>query len=282
MFSLGAPAKPFGGFGAASATPNPATTQAGTTPSLFGGAQAITQPAATPSLFGAQSTTQATATPSLFGGQATTQASATPSLFGGQQAQQQQQQPTTGFGGFSSSTAAATPATSAPTSSLFGAPAATTTQPASTLGGFGASTFGTKTPTPSLGGLGSTAGAAPAQAGQAGQQQQVEITKTTRYNELKDDIRGRIDNIEKFIETQIALSEEIQSSHVLEELRSVHQKTNAVKINLLDRDHAAIQNLRSLVGKEMKNADIATRFIDRHQNPHQSSAAIGSSEASLQ
>jgi hypothetical protein len=49
--------------------------------------------------------------------------------------------------------------------------------------------------------------------------------------------------------------------------------------NVLDRDDALIQNLKMSVSKEMKNAELALRFMELYQQPHHSNAFVNHREA---
>ncbi|KAJ3193891.1 Nucleoporin p58/p45 [Irineochytrium annulatum] len=188
---------------------------------------------------------------------ATTQPAA-PSLFGG--------------------TPAAAPAPAAPSFGL---------QPTAATPAAGGSLFGQSTaaPTPA-GSFGQPAPAAPAGGGLFGQpaastqQQQQQppaaITKTTRYGELTDQQRQYLDSLEAHMQKQRDLVEEIQANRSVDEIRDIHTLCDSVTLkcfglkNLLDRDNNLIQNLRGLMATEMKNADSATRFIDRYKNNTQS------------
>ncbi|KAJ3219192.1 Nucleoporin p58/p45 [Dinochytrium kinnereticum] len=100
------------------------------------------------------------------------------------------------------------------------------------------------------------------------------FTKSTRYGECPDNIRNQLDQIEQFIQSQKDTVEEIRSTTTLQEIHDVHFMCERINLkyqglkNLLDRDTALIQNLRSTMASEMKNTDSAARFIDRYSNPH--------------
>ncbi|KAJ3098426.1 Nucleoporin p58/p45 [Phlyctochytrium planicorne] len=160
--------------------------------------------------------------------------------FGQPTAQAQQTNPKTPAFSFGGNTAATTPAQQKPAGLSFGTPAAAQGAPAAN----NASSDG--------------------------------FTKTARYGEIPDHIRTQIDYIEKFIDSQKEAVEEIRSTTTRHEIIEIHIACEKVNLkyqglkNLLDRDIALIQNLRSTMASEMKNADSAARFIDRYNNPHQS------------
>ncbi|KAJ3068702.1 Nucleoporin p58/p45, partial [Quaeritorhiza haematococci] len=256
-FSFGTPAPAAGGgfsFGAPAAS-TPATTAAAssfgfgasTTPSFSFGAGATTA-AATPA---------ATSAPAgfSFGAPATTGAPAASapgsSLFGA---------PTL-------TTIAAGATTAAPaTTSLFGAP---TTAAPGTTSLFGAST--TKAPgTTSL--FGTTQPAAGTTAGALGAASLSvqNITKTTRYSELPENVRAQLDELERYIQSQIQTSEHIASSPtpfairgIMAETSELSRKLSAAK-TLLTRDTYLIDSFKRQVAQEMRHVDVATRFVDRY------------------
>jgi nucleoporin p58/p45 len=213
-------------------------------------------------LFGSNSQTAPSTTGGLFGAQPTQSTQPSSGLFGTQSTQ-----PTSGLFG--------TPATQ-PTGGLFGA------QPAQNSGGlFGTSNstnqgglFGTNTQaTQPAGGLfGSTTQSA-TQFGAATQgsnpsQQPSNISLTTKYSELPESFQKELDNIEKFIQTQIQASNSISNrsledalKEIIEETEETQRKMNGLR-NVLKRDLYAIEQLKSLVTKELRNSDLVTRYLD--------------------
>ncbi|KAI9365513.1 hypothetical protein DFJ73DRAFT_270812 [Zopfochytrium polystomum] len=142
----------------------------------------------------------------------------------------------------------------------------------------GGSGFGFQPKASTAGGL-SLGGATPAAAAGAaagGIQSLDAIVKTTRYGELPEAVRGELDKMEKFIQKQISLAEEIQTNRADELILRVREQAQDAELkyqglkNILDRDASLIKHLRSTVSREMKNADMATRFIDAYQNPNPS------------
>ncbi|ORY52093.1 hypothetical protein BCR33DRAFT_712297 [Rhizoclosmatium globosum] len=251
-------------FGNASAQPTATTGSAtpGTT-SLFGGAAATPGPAAattttTGGLFGA--TAPATTTPattSLFG-------AATPAA--------------------TTTTTTTTPGAAPATTSLFGAAAAPTQAPATTAAPAGASLFGASTAQPAAAGS-SLFGASTTAANTAANAGPPPLEKTTRYGEVPADIRASLDAFETFVQKQMEMSEEIAASGFTkrinasrEEFKNIELKYQGLK-TLLERDNALIQNLRTLVGKEMKTADFATRFIDSYQAHRQPSMTFNNTDS---
>ncbi|KAI9333693.1 hypothetical protein BDR26DRAFT_921228 [Obelidium mucronatum] len=221
----------------------------------------------------------------------------TASLFGQAPAQQPQPQPgggglfgavapapaatPGGGGGLFGAPAAATPATTAPaTTSLFGASQPQNT-PANT-GLFGAPAA--PAASSSLFGAATTAANTTANA-QTQQQQPTAIEKSTRYGELPENIRSELNAFETFVQKQIELSEEIAASGFTKrinasrsEFKNIELKYQGLK-SLLDRDNALIQNLRGMVGKEMKTADFATRFVDSYQTHRQASMTFNNTDS---
>lgn len=102
------------------------------------------------------------------------------------------------------------------------------------------------------------------------QQQQPfnQVTLKTKYSDLPEPYKKELDSIATLIGKQISIAE---SLHV-EEIRNIlcdsmaeldHLKKSRGSIEaLLQNDHYTIENLRSVVRKEMDRVEIATRIID--------------------
>ncbi|KAL2914043.1 hypothetical protein HK105_206488 [Polyrhizophydium stewartii] len=258
----------------------------------FGAQQQPQAGAAGGGLFGAAATpTTQVAGGGLFGAPAT-QAPAAQGLFGAAT-------PTPAGGGLFGQKPAAT---TAPAAGLFGAPAgnaapATTAATPAAAGGltFGAPAaagaagglFGAKPTTQPLGAQptawqaqpkAATTGApaAAANPAAAATQPAQQITAKTKYADLPDNVRQKIDEIEKFIQQQIHISDSIGNSTmdepiaaVSEEVQVIMQRLVGVR-NLLQRDQHVMDELKKQVNQELRNTDLASRYIDRAQNAGQS------------
>ncbi|KAJ3117097.1 Nucleoporin p58/p45 [Phlyctochytrium bullatum] len=220
----------FGSTPAATTTPFGSTPAAGTatgTTPAFGGGGLFGQNQANAPKIGAPATGGL-----QFGQPAAGQTQPSAGLFGGATQNQQQKGPTPGFG----------------------------------FGGATGTGLGTNTGTLGGGGLAGGATAQPSIGGPQGQTLDG-FTKTTRYGEVPDNIRNQLDQLEQFIEKQKEALEEIKSSTNLQDILDTHLLIEKVDLkyqglrNLLDRDNAMIQNLRSSMGDEMKNADSAARYF---------------------
>ncbi|EGF80288.1 hypothetical protein BATDEDRAFT_88993 [Batrachochytrium dendrobatidis JAM81] len=238
-------ATPFG-LGAVSTPAFPAATK----PAAFGfGSSAPTSTA--PSLFGAAPVQ--TAAPSLFG--AAPVQTAAPSLFGAAPVQ------------------TATP-------SLFGAPAATISTGFGNPSGLGTATLVPKATTSSLPMFGNTAPAAAGGFGLFGQPavtatpvaSGLQLTEKTKYSEVPENVRQKIDEIERFIQQQIHASDSIgisttdgSTASVSDEAVSIMQRLVGAR-NLIERDSHVFENLKKQVSQEHRNIDLASRFIERAQN----------------
>ncbi|KAI8612161.1 hypothetical protein BC830DRAFT_1138021 [Chytriomyces sp. MP71] len=89
----------------------------------------------------------------------------------------------------------------------------------------------------------------------------------------------------RFVQKQIDMSEDIASSGVVKKLHATHTSFKSMELKfqglktLLDRDTVLIQNLRNLVGREMKIADFATRFVESYQTHRQSSMTFNNTDS---
>ncbi|KAI0707238.1 hypothetical protein C8Q76DRAFT_800580 [Earliella scabrosa] len=227
------------------------------------------QPAQGTSLFGntfAQPQQQQST--SVFGQPAGQQQQTAPSLFGQPAGQQQQQKPLFGTG---------------TGTSLFGN--TTQSQPAqqNTFGGFGASTLQPQATQPSL--FGSTAGT---QAGNslwgrpATQQPQAQqpagaplFTKSTKFNDLPDELRKTFENIDSMIQGRVQICNDLKQRKLgdealkgQEEIRNVHKElTGAISVLRSDVQHT--KDLKHKVEQTVQDTIVATRIVEGFRNPQQ-------------
>ncbi|KAJ3312919.1 Nucleoporin p58/p45 [Boothiomyces sp. JEL0838] len=222
---------------------NATSTGFGTQPA--GGFGNTTQP--TGGLFG--NTTQPTG--GLFGNTNTTAQPAARGLFGNTSATTAQ--PTTGglFGNATTNTSQAA------AGGLFGNTNTSTTQPSNMFGSVTNNTagglFGQKSTTQP--GFGQAQTSAP-------------ITLSTKYSELPPDIQSQLDTIEKFINSQSGVSTSISNLTLEKDLQEIVKETEETSRKLsglktiLQRDVYVIDQLKTLVAKELRNTDLVARFIE--------------------
>ncbi|KAK0223252.1 hypothetical protein IW262DRAFT_1365551 [Armillaria fumosa] len=240
----------------------PSQPTTGTT-SLFGQASQPTTTTGTTSLFGQPSQQQAPAT-GLFG-QSTGQQNQTQgsSLFGGStsafggsafgsnnQAQQQQQQPAGGlFGNTSTNTLQSQP-TAFGGGSLFGRPQQTS---------FG-STIGAQTPVQASG--------------------PPLFTKTTKFNDLPDEIKRTFEQIESHIQGRVQISKDLQQRHLGEEpskgqelIRGVHRDLLNT-VSTIRSDLHYTKDLKAKAEQAVEDTIISMRIIDGFRNPQANGAYL--------
>ncbi|KAF7424446.1 hypothetical protein PC9H_009753 [Pleurotus ostreatus] len=310
----GQPTQPslFGGFGQQQQQ-NQQNSQPAATGSLFG--QPQQQPAAAGSLFG-QPAQQQAPTGGLFGQpqqqQQQQQSGTTGGLFGqpaqqqqpsgglfGQPAQQQQQQPTSNLFG--------QPAQQQPNafgSSLFGANNQTSTQQSNTFGGFGSfgqnsqqqqgqqgqqqqqGGFGASTlqaqPTITAGGFGNTS----TLFGQKPQQPHVQqnatplFTKSTKFNDLPDEIKRTLENIDSHIQGRIQIGKELHRLKLGDEAAKGQELIRSVNKELMNTssithsDLLYARDIKAKADQAVQDTIIATRIIDGFKNPQQQGAYL--------
>ncbi|PBL03583.1 hypothetical protein ARMGADRAFT_952591 [Armillaria gallica] len=246
----------------------PSQPTTGTT-SLFGQGSQPTTTTGTTSLFGQPSQQQAPAT-GLFGQstgqQNQTQGSSlfgnsTNSAFGGSafgsnnqaQQQQQQQQPAGGLFGNTS--------TNIPQS-----------QPTVTAFGGGGTLFGR----PQQTSFGSTIGAqTPAQASGPPL-----FTKTTKFNDLPDEIKRTFEQIESHIQGRVQISKDLQQRHLGEEpskgqelIRGVH-KDLVNTVSTIRSDLHYTKDLKAKAERAVEDTIISMRIIDGFRNPQANGAYL--------
>lgn len=230
------------------------------TTSLFG-QPAQQQPSGT-SLFVNPSTTNTTG--SAFG---STQPQQSTSLFGNTQPQQS----TSLFG---------TPQPQQQTSNMFG-----NTQPQQPGGMFGSTTTQQAAP---AGGLGvSTAGASI-----FGQQRQSSMmsttpisgpapfSKSTKFNDLPDEIKKTFEAIDSHIQGRIQISNELKQRKMGEEaikgqelIRELHKELLGVS-SVIQSDSLFTKDLKSKTEQAVQDTIVATNIIEGFKNPHQSAAYL--------
>ncbi|KAL4064460.1 hypothetical protein J3A83DRAFT_4167783 [Scleroderma citrinum] len=266
--------------------------------SLFGGGQQQQQQQPTSSLFGQPTggtATQTTPGTSLFGGtpqqqpqtaigtsffgsttQQQPQGTTGPSLFG--TATQQQPQAATGTSLFGST---AQPAQ--PTIGLFGAPAQQQQQPQQGTGFFGS----TLQPQPTLSALGT----APSSAGPSlfGIQQSISpvqvsghvlFSKSTKFNDLPDDVKKKFEALDAHIQGRIQISNELKQRKLGQEatkgqelIREVHRELLSVA-SMIQSDAQFVRDLKAKTEQAVQDTIVATRIIDGFKNLQQHGAYL--------
>ncbi|KAJ3491770.1 hypothetical protein NLI96_g471 [Meripilus lineatus] len=225
---------------------------------------------------------------SIFGGSAGTQQ---------QQPVQQQSNLFGGFGGLGSSTAPALN-TQGQQSTGFGS-LATSTAPS--LGAFGAANQSTNTnplfgnrqlsqqPTqPSFGGFGAGNAAAGSLFNKQPSQQQFgtmstaqspvvpPLTKSTKFNDLPDQVKKVFEDIDAHIQGRIQISKDLKQRKVGDEatkgqdlIRGVH-KDLLNTISVLQTDVRQTKDIKSKVDQSVQDTIVATHIVDGFRNPQQS------------
>ncbi|KZT67454.1 hypothetical protein DAEQUDRAFT_758167 [Daedalea quercina L-15889] len=233
---------------------------------LFGQSNANSQPSG--GLFG-QSNTNTQLSGGLFG-QSNTNTQPSGGLFGQSTANTQQQQ--------------------APSAGLFGQPA-NSTQQGSTLGPslFG-NTQNQQTNQPQqqqssfLGGFGSniagqTLGTSLSTAQASGQ---APFTRSTKFNDLPDDLKRTFEQIDTFIQGRVQISNDLKQRKLGEEatkgqddVRAVHKElVNA--ITTLHSDVMHMRDLKAKVNQTVQDTIVATHIVDGFRNPQQHGAYLKS------
>lgn len=276
------------------------TTQAASGASLFGGTP---QPQTTPgtSLFGSTTQPQTTPGTSLFGGTAQQPQGTGTSLFGGttpqpqnttgtplfggaqqQQSQgtslfgttQQQPQPTTGTSLFGTTTQSGAPPQQ--TAGQFGGqqPAqqgtglfGSTLQPQPTLPAFGA---GSTTMGPSLFGVQQSMSISPVQP-----TGQVLFSRSTKFNDLPEDIKKKFEALDTYIHGRIQISNELKQRKLGQEptkgqelIREVHKELLSVT-SMIQADAQFVRDLKAKTEQAVQDTIAATRIVDGFRNPQQ-------------
>ncbi|KIK24076.1 hypothetical protein PISMIDRAFT_678578 [Pisolithus microcarpus 441] len=245
------------------------TTQPQTTPgtSLFGGTAQQPQGTGT-SLFGGPTPQpQSTTGTSLFGGAQQQQPQGT-SLFG---TTQQQPQPNTGTSPFGTTTQPAQQ-----TAGLFGGqqPAqqgtglfGSTLQPQATLPAFGT---GSTTTGPSLFGVQQSLSISPVQP-----TGQVLFSKSTKFNDLPEDIRKKFEALDSYIHGRIQISNDLKQRKLGQEptkgqelIRQVHKELLSVT-SMIQADAQYVRDLKAKTEQAVQDTIAATRIVDGFKNPQQ-------------
>jgi len=84
-----------------------------------------------------------------------------------------------------------------------------------------------------------------------------------------------LDNLDKMIQDQIHIFESISQSTIPSAIQKVNEDTQELSqkltslTNVLERDNYLINDLKKKVANELRNAELATRFIDRLNNQNQ-------------
>jgi len=208
--------------------------------------------------------------------------------------------PSTGLFGATASSASSTglfsaTASSAPTTSLFGAKTSApstglfgstvTTTPSTGLFGSTSSkpttgfSFNSNTTTtqPSTGLFGSNKATTTTAPGTTAIQPITlqTLAPDTHYSALPDTMKVELDNLDKMIQDQIHIFESISQSTIPNAIQKVNEDTQELSqkltslTNILERDNYLINDLKKKVASELRNAELATRFIDRLNNQNQ-------------
>ncbi|KAJ8587707.1 hypothetical protein M405DRAFT_934538 [Rhizopogon salebrosus TDB-379] len=221
----------------------------------------------TTSMFGqpTQQQPQSTLGTSLFGNPTTTTGQQAGGLFGGTQPQQ----PTNPFG-------AAQPQQQ----TMFGS-----TQPQQSSGGMFGSTTQQAAP---AGGLGlNTAG--PSLFGQQRQPSMMSTTpisgpapfsKSTKFNDLPEDIKRTFEAIDSHIQGRIQISNELKQRKMGEEaikgqglIRGLHKELLGVS-SVIQSDSLFSKDLKAKTEQAVQDTIVATNIIEGFKNPHQSAAYL--------
>ncbi|KAI0359738.1 hypothetical protein OH77DRAFT_1419043 [Trametes cingulata] len=115
-----------------------------------------------------------------------------------------------------------------------------------------------------------------------GQQQQVQqqpgapqFTKSTKFNDLPDDVKKTFENIDSFIQGRIQICNDLKQRKLgdealkgQEEIRSVHKElTGAISVLTSDVQHT--KDLKHKVDQTVQDTIVATRIIEGFRNPQQ-------------
>ncbi|KAI6042913.1 hypothetical protein EDC04DRAFT_2655372 [Pisolithus marmoratus] len=266
------------------------TTQGGSGTSLFGGA---TQPQSTPGAFGGTTQQPQGTGTSLFGGGTPQPQTTGTSLFGG--APQQQPQGTTGTPLFGTaqqqpqlttgtSLFGSTPQSSAPTqpttglfssqqpaqqgTGLFGS----TLQPQPTLPAFGT---GSTTTGPSPFGVQQSMSISPVQP-----TGQVLFSKSTKFNDLPEDIKKKFEALDAHIHGRIQISNELKQRKLGQEptkgqalIREVHKELLSVT-SMIQADAQYVRDLNTKTEQAVQDTIAATRIVDGFKSPQQHTVCL--------
>ncbi|PFH53148.1 hypothetical protein AMATHDRAFT_55609 [Amanita thiersii Skay4041] len=292
------------------------TTQQPQTGGLFGNSTTTTQPQQTGGLFGSTTGSQQPSTGGLFGSTATgTQQPQTGSLFGSATGTQQSQsgglfgsstttQPSTGLFG-STTTSAQQPQTglfgssstsTLPQTGLFGN--ISSTQPQTTGGLFG-SNQSQQQQQPSLWGS-TTTSANPLQSqptlpsfgnsifptkSQQPQQQQLNsgvfLTKSTKFNDLPEDVRKELEILDTFVQGQVQISKDLHQRKLGEEPLKGHELMKGVHRDFVNcsttvrNDLHFMRDLKAKVDQAVEDTIVATRIVDGYRNPQAGGSGTG-------
>ncbi|PPR02616.1 hypothetical protein CVT24_002187 [Panaeolus cyanescens] len=267
----------FSGFGQQNTQQNQ---QAQPTTSLFGGQQQQQpqqqQPAqgslfggGSSSIFGNTANTNTNTTnpqpqqgafgSSLFGNTAQQPQQQQPSLFGGAQPlQAQATQPASAFGANTGNTGGAFGSFG---SSLFANKPQPTQQTASSIFGGGQSAFGATTnQQPAFNASQQPAGPPP-------------FTKSTKFNDLPEDVKKILENIDTHIQGRVQICKDLQQRKLGEEPTKGHEAIKALHKDLVNtattirNDLHVTQDLKTKVDQAVEDTIVATRIIDGFRNP---------------
>ncbi|KAF8734648.1 hypothetical protein AX14_003199 [Amanita brunnescens Koide BX004] len=245
--------------------------------SLFGSTPGTQQQPQAGSLFGSTTgTQQQPQAGSLFGNTSTQQQPQPGSLFGSTPGTQQQPQAGSLFGG--------TAGTQQPQAGgLFGSTTSAQHQPqaGSLFGGFGTSTQSQQQPqtTGSVFGNGSIFGSRPQQPQlqpSAPVGLNVVLTKTTKFNDLPEDMRRELESLDSFIQSQIQISKDLHQRKLGEEPLKGYELIKGANKDFVNcntnirHDLHFMRDLKAKVDRAVEDTIIATRIVDGSKNPQSS------------
>ncbi|KAI9015552.1 hypothetical protein DFJ74DRAFT_267721 [Hyaloraphidium curvatum] len=112
------------------------------------------------------------------------------------------------------------------------------------------------------------------------------LGRTTKFLDLPMEIRAQFEKLEAAIQNERDLAETVRNSGTFAAIRRISEakeqlssKVDAVK-SLLDGDGRLIEDLKSKVNNELRNAELVARHIDRMKDPAKArTASIAAQEA---
>ncbi|EIW57668.1 uncharacterized protein TRAVEDRAFT_72697 [Trametes versicolor FP-101664 SS1] len=152
----------------------------------------------------------------------------------------------------------------------------------SNTGGFGGqggqqSLFGSTAPQQTGGSLWGKPATQPQQFQQQQQQQQSAplFTKSTKFNDLPDELKRTFENIDSFVQGRVQICNDLKQRKLgdeaikgQEEIRNVHKElTGAISVLTADVQHT--KDLKHKVEQTVQDTIVATRIVEGFRNPQQ-------------